>query len=240
MDPLWEITQKYCQIQETCAHPALLHISGENAVGKTTLLLRFLEYRLSSHPGAIYLLDTEGKFTKDRLQRLSPHLDRVFCHPVASYDHLQHVLSNLKKDQNQNPTILPGSIIVIHSLSTLIRHSLALSDDYANFLLGYRKFTEEILPQLISLSLTLHTHLILTHHVAYDPTYGENRPAFYDLMQNLQGMWWFLTRTPIKQSEKGLEYSHAVKILFHLKDASPQSPKHLNPEIFRVSFPYLL
>ena len=237
LDPMNAIFYKYCHLSTLQGRSAVVHLSGENAVGKTTLLLRLLNHTLTVDPTAhVYLFDTEGKFTQTRLAMLKPHHARIFRQPIATYDHLQHALRNMTTEGK----IFPGSYVVIHAISTLLRHALSLSDGYLQSVDSYQLFATEILPSLVSTALKLKCHLILTHHVVWDPTYVETRPAFFDLMQNLQGMWWFLSKTPVEETVHGLKYEHQVSILTRVSKESQQKATPRQFDLFRTTFPLSL
>ncbi len=232
-----DVFYKYCHLSSLQNRSAVVHISGENAVGKTTLLLRLLNHTLNIDPSThIYLFDTEGKFTQSRLKILKPHQDRIFRRSIATYDHLKHALKKMTVENK----IYPGSYLVIHSISTLLRHALSLSDGYLQSVDSYQMFSNEILPSLISTALKIKCHLIITHHVVWDPNYAETRPAFFDLMQNLQGMWWYLSKTPVEETTHGLRYEHQVSILTRVSKESRQKPMGGQFDLFRATFPLIL
>jgi len=210
-----DILQKYFEYFQIHHRSGVLHVVGEDGVGKTTLILEIIQSYLEQNLDArVFLLDSEKKFTKKRLRPLRSMSDRIYHQNLRSGDQLYQNLQNLQNPKNPyTVTDIPmGSLLIIHSFSALMREDLAQVQDYLGYLRVITTMNSSILPQLISLAVKNRWHLILTHHVAFDPEFKENRPAFHSLLENVNGMWWFLQKIPVEKSKISKEITYLKEL----------------------------
>jgi hypothetical protein len=170
-----------------------LHITGANSTGKSILCREvLLHYLISNSTAVCYLIDTENKVSKQSFEQfpsgIRKQINKMSCSDPKK---LKEIFRLLKNDIFQ---LNSKSIIVIDSISKIIKDILASCEDKSEYNHEINDFITEIIIPIKQIVLKYHCKVICTHHNSFNKTYEIDTPYFLDLMQDLEGNWLSLRK----------------------------------------------
>ncbi len=175
----------------------IFHVVGANGSGKSTLILEFLRYSMIHLLKSIYIIDNEGSLSKKKIQNnsiLSKYSKDIFLSKIMNIKSLNEILTRLLVKYRSNPNEMPPKILIINSLSRIIKTEIGFCEDYFEYLKIMKVISTQIFPKIIELSKKFHFSIILTHHISYNSIYHDMIPYYGDIMKNLKGIWIFLKK----------------------------------------------
>jgi len=209
--PLWTIMHTFLT---SLRNPApILNIVGPNQSGKTLLIKDFLaEILRSNFTGKIYYCDTEAKFPLRTYQELLPKSQLL--HIVYKAIPNARLLTNILQMMGQGIIkVQPGDIIIIDSVSEHLKRQLCVAESALEFKREAVEFYQQILTRITQLITQWRVRVILTHHMSYQPVYGSNQPFQQNMMEQIAGLWIYLTRDHNLIADNTFQDSYAMTIL---------------------------
>jgi hypothetical protein len=213
-----------------------IHISGENTTGKSILVKNFLHHVLNSPKAPrIFYIDTENKFSVRQYQTLFSRKaqNSVFLNQPSS---ISDFLKQLRNMRSSNYKIREGDYLVVDSISAFQKQLMVPAENYHEWKAELLYMTEQIVPQLISLAVRKGLKIILIHQVSYNPEIEANLPYYFDLFQQIKGIWVFL-----KHEISGVEtqtFIDKLKLILHLEREIIQPDGCPGIHIFQRQFDY--
>ena len=194
--------------------PKIIHINGENASGKSTLLREFIRYHtpLSSFP--IYIADNEGGLSPSNLRKLFPtktlELNKIYYFPCRTIHDLNQLLDSISLGPNNRSY---GPILIINSFSRMLKATIGMIDNYSDYIHALHAICDHLLPKLSNLAIRKKILIILVHHVSFNRDYQATTPYFANLMNLLQGSWITLETTNLspKKSIRTITFSNVLE-----------------------------
>lgn len=213
----------------------VIHIAGKNNTGKSVLVKDFIIHDLTHSERNYFFIDTENKFAlRNFTSALPKHLQaRIFQKTLSATHSLSKILDILI---NPDFPIQAGDVVVIDSLSEVLKHSIVKTEDWYEYRYELKEFTNTLMAKLIKLLVRKDLSCIFTHHVTYHPTYDALIPYYFDLVNLIPGMWAFLEETPAG-IEDGRLYFNKTLIL-SLTVNNPMKKALIQVQSFREKFPY--
>ena len=170
--------------------PKIIHINGENASGKSTLLREFIRYHMPISSQPIFIADNEGGLSPSILQNIftSNHslLERLYHFTCHSIQDLFQLLESLPMKRS---SIKESPILIINSFSRILKSSLGSVTNYTDYIHAVHTFSDRLFPKLSKLSVKGNYLIILVHHITFNPVYNSEVPYYSDIIRMLQGSW---------------------------------------------------
>ena len=213
----------------------VIHIAGKNNTGKSVLVKDFIVHDLNHSQRNYFVIDTENKFALRNFKAvLSESLqDRIFQKTLSARDPLSKILDILI---NPNFPIQAGDVVVIDSLSEVLKHSIVKTEDWYEYRYELKEFTNTLMAKLIKLLVRKDLSCIFTHHVTYHPTYDALIPYYFDLVNLIPGMWAFLEETPAGIEDGRIFFNKTL--ILSLTVNNPKKEALIQVQNFREKFPY--
>jgi len=209
--PLWTIMHTFLT---SLRNPSpLMNIVGPNQSGKTLLIKDFLaEILRSNFTGKIYYCDTEAKFPLRTYQELLPKSQLL--HIVYKAIPNAKLLTNILQMMGQGIIkVQPGDIIIIDSVSEPLKRQLCVAESAVEFKHEAVEFYQQILTRITQLITQWRVRVILTHHMSYQPVYGSNQPFQQNMMEQIAGLWIYLSRNHNLIADNTFHDSYGMTIL---------------------------
>ena len=139
---------------------------------------------------------------------------------------------------NPDFPIQAGDVIIIDSLSEVLKCSITKTEDWYEYRYELQQFSNTLLSKLVDLLVKRDLSCIFTHHVTFHPTYDTLVPYYFDLVNLIPGLWAFLEETPARNEEGTIFYDHTL--ILSLSVQIPTQGRAIQVHNFRESFPYQL
>ncbi len=182
--------------------PRIIHINGENASGKSTLLREFIRYYAPKTTQRIFIADNEGGLSSSHLRKMfsadSQILDRIYHFNSQTIKELLQLIDSLPL------TSSPGAnkpVLIVNSFSRLLKSTIGGGENYTDYIHSLHTFSDRLFPKLSDLAAKGNFLILLVHHVSFSPNYDSTIPYFADFMNLLQGSWISLKTTPVSRDQ---------------------------------------
>ena len=214
----------------------ILHIAGKNQSGKSMLIKDFLGYDLPRSQRSYFLIDTENKFALKNFKAdiSALHQERIFQTSL----HQKHITELFDIMRTPDFPIQAGDVVIIDSLSEVLKHSITKTEDYYEYRYELQQFSNTLVSKLIDVVIKKDLSCIFTHHVTFHPEYGQLVPYYFDLVNLIPGMWAFLDETPARMKNGEIIYDNTL--LLSLSVQTSKNSRTIQVQNFRESFPYRL
>ncbi|UYP48495.1 hypothetical protein NEF87_004780 [Candidatus Lokiarchaeum ossiferum] len=194
--------------------PSIIHINGENASGKSTLLREFIRYHLPISTQPIYIADNEGGLSPSILQNMfsskNSLLERMYHFSCQSVQDLFQLIESLPMNKNVKKE---RPILIINSFSRILKSTIGSVSNYADYIHAVHTFSDILFPKISTLTTKGNFLIILIHHITFNPIYNSEVPYYADFIQMLQGSWISLKSTQYSPEKwiREITFSNIIK-----------------------------